>query len=131
MIEQAIEKFLAIDYTNIKTKKSAPPTQVPAAQLPYMFFRSVVIRREGVTLNYTSGFSEASMEMVVLVEPVRQNLQEKNYTIMRSIMEDIATKFEANAKDLLLLDYEIREGFEQINTDTAHYAVIAQIRCGI
>ncbi len=131
MINEAIDRFLAINYAGINTKKSSPPVQVPAAQVPLMFFRSVVIRREGNSLAYSSSFNEAGMELVVLVEPVRQNIQDKNYIVMRTLMEEIATKFEANARDLMLIDYEIREGFEQLNGDTAYFAVIAQIRCGL
>lgn len=131
MINEAIDRFLAINYTGIKTKKDSPPVQVPAAQVPLLFIRSVVIRREGNSLAYTSSFNEAAMEMVVLVEPVRQNLQEKNYVLVRSLMEELATKFESNARDLMIIDYEIREGFEQLNSDTAYFAVIAQIRCGL
>ncbi len=131
MINEAINRFLAINYNGIKTKTSSPPIQVPAAQVPLMFFRSVVIRRDGNSLAYTSSFNEVLMEMVILVEPVRQNVQAQNYLLVRSIMEEIATKIEANSRDLMIIDYEIREGFEQLNSETAYFAVIAQIRCGL
>lgn len=131
MIADAIDKYLALDYTNIKTKKTSPPTNVPAAQLPMMFARSVELNRNGVSLDFSGAYTDMDMELVVLVEPVRQNTQEKNYALVRSIMEDLAIKFEANSRNLLLMNYRIVEGFEQLNADTAHYAVVAQIRCGL
>lgn len=132
-IQDAIANIINVSYTNIRTKFTSPPAaigKISTAQTPVMFARNVALERSNPSLNFKPGLVNAEVEFVVLVEPGRQNLQVKNYELLRNIMQEFVSLWELNSTDLKIISYNIREGEETVG-DTSYFAVLALVQIGL
>lgn len=129
-LSEALAAFTALSYPQIKTLLSYPPYTLSTAQMPLAFMRFVEMERSQPSLNFRPGLVNGAAEFIVLIDPSRQNLQSKNYEIVRAIMEEIVSVWEANSEDLQLISYTIEEGSENVD-QTNYYSVVAKVNFGL
>lgn len=123
----ALNRFISLSYSGVKTVYAQPPYSLSTAQMPLAFFRSVEIERTAQpSFTYKPGILNCTAEFVVLVDAARQNLQEKNYDLLRQIIESIIDVWEANGASLGIVGFTIRESSENVN-DTSYYSIVAQV----
>lgn len=114
--------------TSVATVSGVTPSQLSTAQLPLLFPRSFVLENSERTLTFgSSSLNTITFEICVIVEAVRQSIQEDVYDLTRQIIDELQAEIEDNATELALDFYTIRETFETAG-ETTFFAVVANIR---
>lgn len=127
----ALAAFTTLSYPSIKTNMTQPPYSLSTAQMPLAFFRNVEVERTAQpSFTYKPGILNCTAEFVVLIDAARQNLQDKNYELVRKIIEEIIDLWEANGDALQLNGFTIKESTENVN-DTSYYSVLAEVEFGL
>ncbi len=127
----ALAAFTNLNYPSIKTTLTQPPYSLSTAQMPLAFFRKAEVERTAQpSFTYKPGILNCTAEFVVLVDAARQNLQDKNYDLVRKIIEEIIDLWEANGEALALIGFTIRESTEDVN-ETSYYSVLAEVQFGL
>lgn len=113
---------------SVATVSSSAPSQVSTSHLPFLFPRSFVLENSERTMTFTSSsLNVITFEICVIVEAVRQGIQEDTYDLTRLIMDELQAEIESEAAALHLDFYTIRETFETAG-DTIFFAVVANLR---
>lgn len=129
-LQDGLNKFTSLTYPLIKTTLQQPPYTLSTAQMPLAFFRYASLERSQPSLTFKSGLVNCTAEFVVIIDASRQNLQNKNYEIVREIMEGIVNVWELNSLDLQVIDYTLKESTESVD-NTTYYSVVAEVSFGL
>jgi len=79
----------------VKTRQRYIPDQVPSANLPLMFVRLPEGSESGITAEGEGGWPQLSAELVIVVEPVRQNRNEQNQALTVQLIDNLTDALRA------------------------------------
>ena len=123
-----VAKVVALSVPSVITKLESAPSQASTGQFPLLFVRDASVEMGERTMSFAAGgLCVIPFQICVLVEPVRQGNQFDTYKKVRTIIDELQSALENNARELHLDYYNIREDFEQVG-ETAYFAVIADVR---
>ena len=77
----------ALSVTGVQKNASAPPTVLNTADLPLMYPRLPTQESELVAAGGAHGLRSVSLELVIVVEPVRQDLNALNYNKVLGLID--------------------------------------------
>lgn len=121
-------KLAALNIPGVKTSKEFPPSVVSSAQLPYLYLRDMSTGVDIESLSFAGGLQSTSGELVILMGLTRQSTPEELYKSTRLMMDSLQTVLEANASNLHLENYDIKESFETVDT-SVYFIVLCTFRC--
>lgn len=127
-LQDTIDKIVAMNVPGVKSIKPSPPSLVTSAVLPLGYIRNCNIGMDQRSLTFAGGLQVVTVELVILVDASRQSTVDDLYTETRAIMDNLAASLNTNATILRLDDFNIKEDFEAIETNS-YFVVNAIIRC--
>ncbi|KKN74777.1 hypothetical protein LCGC14_0386700 [marine sediment metagenome] len=120
-----VPTLMDISVSGVTTKLDEPPTQLSGG-LPLMYPRLPTGHGEIVAFDVSSGLLEATCELVIVIEPVLQNLQAVNFAAALSLMDALDTGLRAGADGVGIDSWEMRIVEETIG-DTAYWLLITAV----
>lgn len=127
-VSNTLDTIMSLNFPGVKTMMRYPPMTVSSAQLPLLYVRNCQFSIDQRSFSFQGGLRTIGAEIVVIVDVSRQNTTEELYTKTRTMMDNIAAVIDANAAELRLDDYLIKEDFEAVDTNS-YFVVSAVIRC--
>lgn len=123
-----VNAVMGFTMPSVATKLPSAPTQVSTGHFPVFFLRNLRLENMERSLTFGRGsLTVITFELVILIEAVRQGLQEDVYTLSRTLMDELASELEENAQAIHLDSYTVFETFETAG-ETAYFAVLAEVR---
>lgn len=127
-LQGTIDKIKALEIPGVKSIRKSTPSSVSSAMLPLGYIRNGTITTDQRSLTFSGGMRVVTCELVILVDASRQGTVDDLYDLTRQIADNIAIALDADAANLRLDDYAIKEDFEGVET-SSYFVVIATIRC--
>ena len=91
--------------SGVTKAQTAAPLTVNTADLPLLFTRLPTQASQTVTLNGNQSLRQGTMELVILIEPVRQDLNSLNYGKALALADAVYTALAANVVALGLDEF--------------------------
>lgn len=106
-----------------------PPPRISAAQMPILYVRTPSAERETSTLGYAQGLKMATVEVVILIGPMKLDTQANNLAATVTLIDALADALEANAAALGMDRYSIAPEADTVGGDeaTPYWAIVATV----
>jgi len=121
-----VPAFLDMTVTGVVTYADEPPNQITTAELPLMFPRFPGGNNSVQAFNGGVGLTMATVELVIVIEPVRQNMQSVNFAAALALLDNLASALTTNALTIGVDSWEMRIEQDSIG-DTGYWLLIATV----
>ncbi|GIV82783.1 MAG: hypothetical protein KatS3mg051_2137 [Anaerolineae bacterium] len=116
----------SLSVTGVTRTSASAPRQLNTADLPYMFPRVPAGESEVATLVGGRGLRQATAELVIVVEPVLQNVHSANVSAVAALVDNLDTALADNVNDLGLDGWSLRVEQDLVG-DTAYWMLVATL----
>lgn len=104
-----------------------PPAQLNTADLPSLYVRLPTGENQSVTLTALRGLRQATCEVVIAVEPVRQNQNEPNFATCIGLLDALEDAIVVNALTFGVDTWSMRVEVDFVG-DTAYWLIVATVQ---
>lgn len=124
-------QLATLSVTGVSRTYAYPPPQVSTADMPLLYVRLPQGDAPIISLTGRTGLYTLRCDVVVVMEPLPQNLTTTNYTATLTMMDALVTALDthragASANDWGILSYTIRGEWNTIG-ESSYWTVIAEI----
>lgn len=113
--------------SGVVTKRSSYPSQISTSLLPLSYPRLPVTESGIVTIGHTRGLVQATVDLVIIVEPVRQNLNSVNYEKCLDLIDALTTALTENASARGIDSWSILLDVEEYGEATPFWTLVARV----
>jgi hypothetical protein len=118
--------LMDISITGVTTVYDEPPVQINSASLPIMYPALPTGEVEMITLAGAAGLSTATMDMVIVIEAIRQNRYNVNYALALSLIDASVAAIKAKMRDVGIDRWSMRLEQEFIG-ETPYWMLIITV----
>lgn len=122
-----VADLATLSVTGVTRAYDHPPAQLNTADLPSLYVRLPAGENQSVTLAALNGLRQATCEVVIAVEPVRQNRNEPNFAtcigLLDALEDAIATEALAWGVDTWAMRVEV-----DFVGDTAYWLIVTTVQ---
>ena len=122
-----VAALAAMNITGVTTEFSEPPRQLHTAQLPAQFPRLPTGENGIVAFSSATGLSSATCELVIVIEPVQQNLQSVNYALALTLLDNTETALATNAAAFGLDGWTLEVQRSPLGDGTVYWTLVATV----
>lgn len=122
-----IADLATLSVTGVTRVYDHTPAQLNTADLPGLYVRLPSGENQSVTLTALRGLRQATCEVVIAVEPVRQNRNEPNFSTCVGLLDALEDAIAANALTWGIDQWSMRVEVDFIG-DTAYWLIVATIQ---
>ena len=122
-----VNNLSGMTITGVTRQYTAPPATFNTADLPTSYPRVPEGANSMVTLDGGRGLHTATVDLVIVVEMVRQNSNPTNFSAAIALIDAMETAFAANTITYGIDRWAIRQNFEQTGPDTWAWQIIARV----
>ena len=120
------DALVGLTYSGVTRNYSYPPQQISTADMPLMYPRLPEVSHDVIDLAYGVSTEQAQIELVFLVEPGGQNINEANFDAMVALLDAIDTTLSTNAATICANRWEIRQE-TAVFENTSFWALVATV----
>lgn len=125
-VTQLVTDLNSLTLTGVVRYVASPPEQVTTAEIPLKFVAFPETESPIISFSSAKGLRQVSIEVVVLISPVLNNITPANYLKATQIIDDLEEKLEENAADFGLDRWTITIDTVQVGEAT-YWAVLSNI----
>ena len=122
-----VADLAALTVTGVTRKYGAPPVQINTADLPCMYPRLPQLADNPITACGQGGWPIHTAELVIMVEPLGQNLQPTNFAAVLTLIDNLQAALQADRPTTGKRTWQIRQEIVEHKPDTLHWAIIATV----
>lgn len=117
-----------LSVTGVTRVSASAPRQLNTADLPYMFPRVPGGESNIATHNGGRNLLRATAELVIVIEPVLQNMNNVNVATAATLIDNLTSVLASNAPSLGLDSWSIRADQEFVGGDTLYWVLVATLQ---
>lgn len=122
-----VADLATLSVTGVTRVYDHPPAQLNTADLPSLYVRLPTGENQSVTLTALRGLRQATCEVVIAVEPVRQNQNEPNFETCIGLLDALEDAIVANALTWGVDQWSMRVEVDFVG-DTAYWLIVATVQ---
>lgn len=122
-----IADLATLSVTGVTRVYDHPPAQLNTADLPSLYVRLPAGENQSVTLTALRGLRQATGEVAIAVEPVRQNQNEPNFETCVGLLDALEDAIATNALPFGIDQWSMRVAVDFVG-DTAYWLIIATVQ---
>lgn len=113
--------------TGVKRKFTAPPTRINTADLPATYPRLPQGQEGPMTAEGEGGWPSLTCELVMIVEPLGQNLQPTNFAATLTLIDNLSTALRNTSLAKSKNRWVIRQQAVNFGTETNYWTLVASV----
>lgn len=122
-----VADLATLSVTGVTRVYDHPPHRLNTADLPSLYLRLPAGENQSVTLTAVQGLRSGSCEVVIAVEPVRQNQNEPNFEATVALLDAFEDALTTNALTFGIDTWSMRMEVDFIG-ETAYWLLIATVQ---
>lgn len=122
-----VADLATLSVTGVTRVYDHPPERINTADLPSLYVRLPAGENQSVTLTALRGLRQATCEVVIAVEPVRQNQNEPNFTTCIGLLDALEDAIATNALGWGVDQWTMRVEVDFVG-DTAYWLIVASVQ---
>lgn len=122
-----IADLATLSVTGVTRAYDHTPAQLNTADLPSLYVRLPSGENQSVTLTALRGLRQATCEVVIAVEPVRQNRNEPNFATCIGLLDALEDAIAANALTWGIDSWSMRVEVDFIG-DSDYWLIVAAVQ---
>lgn len=122
-----VNNISGMSISGVTRQHTAPPATFNTADLPASYPRIPEGDNQVITLSGGRGLRQAVVELVVVVEMVRQSSNAGNFSAALGLVDAMEAAFAANTITYGIDRWSIRQEYEQTGSDTWAWQLVARV----
>jgi len=122
-----IAALSGLTVTGVTRSYTEPPHQVSTADMPLSYVQLPDVGEGPMTAEGEGGWPRLRAELVILVEPIGQNVNGVNFALCVTLIDNLSTALRGTSLAKTKTRWTIRQESIQQYGDTAYWAIIATV----
>lgn len=122
-----VADLATLSVTGVSRVYDHPPERINTADLPSLYVRLPAGENQSVTLTALRGLRQATCEVIIAVEPVRQNQNEPNFATCIGLLDALEDALADNALEWGVDQWTMRVEVDFVG-DTAYWLIVASVQ---
>jgi len=122
-----VNNLSGMSVTGVTRKYTEPPRSLNTADLPAMWPQLPTAENSSVTLTHISGLRQASVDLIIAVEPYQQSTNNANFAATIALIDNVETALVTNAASFDIDRWTIRQGILEITEGSAFWILIVTV----
>jgi hypothetical protein len=122
-----VAALAGLTVTGVTSNFTAPPKQINTADLPALYPRLPQGTEGPMTAEGQGGWPQLTAEVVIIIEPVGQNLQPTNFAAAVTLIDALSTALRSTNLAKSKNRWTIRQQIVNYGSETNYWTLIASV----
>lgn len=122
-----VTNLTGMSVTGVTRVYTEPPRSLNTADLPAMWPQLPTAENSSVTLTHASGLRQATVDLIIAVEPYQQSTNNANFSATITLLDNIETALVTNAASFGIDRWSVRQGILEVTENNSFWILAVTV----